>query len=68
MSTTSPPPIPMERIDMKGMLMSPSSPTTTVSPEKKMDLPANRTVRATASSTGRPAANSSRNLPTMNSA
>jgi hypothetical protein len=66
-NTTSDPPRPIERIDMYGMTMRPSRPTRTARPEKKIDRPAWRTVSSTASSTGRPAASSSRNLPTMKS-
>ena len=67
-NTTSAPPSPIERIDMYGMLMRPSRPTTTVMPLKKMERPAVATVVSTASATVRPAASSSRNRPTMNSA
>ena len=67
-NTTSAPPSPIERIDMYGMLMRPSRPTTTVMPLKKMERPACATVVSTASATVRPAASSSRNRPTMNSA
>ncbi len=66
-TTTSAPPSPIERIDMKGMLTRPRRPTTTVRPLKKMERPANSTVVTTASSTLRPARSSSRNRPTMNS-
>ena len=67
-STTRAPPSPIERMDMYGMIMRPSSPTTTVMPLKKMERPALATVVSTASSTLRPAASSSRNRPTMKSA
>ena len=66
--TTSAPPRPIERSDMYGMIMRPSRPTTTVRPLKKMERPAVATVVSTASATLRPAASSSRNRPTMNSA
>ena len=65
--TTRAPPRPIERIDMNGMTTRPSRPTTTVSPEKKMERPAYSTVISTASATVRPALSSSRKRPTMNS-
>ena len=67
-STTSAPPRPIERIDMYGMIMSPSRPTTTVMPLKKIERPAWATVVSTASATSWPAASSSRKRPTMKSA
>ena len=67
-STTSAPPSPIERSDMYGMIMRPSSPTTTVIPLKKMERPAVATVVSTASATAAPAASSSRKRPTMKSA
>ena len=53
---------------MYGMIISPSRPTMTVTPLKKMERPAVATVVSTASATARPAASSSRKRPTMNSA
>ena len=50
-NTTSAPPSPIERIDMYGMIMRPSRPTTTVRPLKKMERPAVATVVSTASAT-----------------
>ena len=66
-STTSEPPMPMERNAMNCIIIRPARPTITARPLKKIERPARATVVSTACATVSPAASCSRKRPTMSS-